>query len=82
MTNIPQIPAGGFNNEVLQGKEPSLFDGNQLKTDSFIHELRLYQFVNATHPIMIDCYGTAACGLCYVLFFFTLPDFPLRLAHA
>jgi hypothetical protein len=37
--NAPQNPAGGFDDEILQGKEPPPFDGNQLKTDSFIHEL-------------------------------------------
>jgi hypothetical protein len=37
--NIPQNPAGGYDNEILQGKEPSPFNRNQLKTNSFVHEL-------------------------------------------
>ena len=41
-------------NESLQGKEPFIFDGNRQKTDQFLHELRLYQFVNAAHPIMTN----------------------------
>ena len=40
------------NEESLQGKEPFIFDGNQLKTDRFLHKLCLYQFVNITHPIV------------------------------
>jgi hypothetical protein len=57
---------GGFDNEILQGKEPSLFDRNQMKTDTFIHELKLYQFVNATHPIMIDPARRVAHALTYL----------------
>jgi hypothetical protein len=38
-----------------------------LKTDSFIHELRLYQFVNATHPIMIDPARRVVHALTYLM---------------
>ena len=34
--------------EPLQGKEPPIFEGDRQTTDHFLHELRLYQFVNAT----------------------------------
>jgi hypothetical protein len=65
--NIPQIPAGGFNDETLQGKEPPLFNGDQLKTDAFIHELKLYQFVNVTHLIMINPVRRVAHALMYLM---------------
>jgi hypothetical protein len=64
--NFPQNPAGGSDDEILQGKEPLLFDGDRLKTDAFIHELKLYQFVNATHPIMIDPARRVAHALTYL----------------
>jgi hypothetical protein len=65
--NIPQIPGGGFDDDILQGKEPPLFDGNRLKTNMFIHELKLYQFVNATHLIMTD----PACRVAHALTYLT-----------
>jgi hypothetical protein len=37
-----------------------------LKTNAFIHELKLYQFVNATHPIMIDPTRRVAHALTYL----------------
>ena len=52
--------------ESLQGKEPFIFDGNRQKTDRFLHELRLYQFVNATHPIMTNPWQKVAHALTYV----------------
>jgi hypothetical protein len=62
-----RIPAGGFNDEPLQGKEPFVFDGDRQKTDAFIHELKLYQFVNATHPIMADPARRVAHALTYLM---------------
>ena len=52
--------------EPLQGREPFVFDGNRQKTDLFIHELRLYQFTNATHPIMMNPWQKVAHALTYV----------------
>ena len=52
--------------ESLQGKEPTVFDGNREKTDGFLHELRLYQFVNATHPIMTNPQQKIAHALTYM----------------
>ena len=52
--------------ESLQGKEPSVFDGNRQKTDHFLLELRLYQFVNALHPIMTNPWQKVAHALTYV----------------
>ena len=52
--------------EPLQGKEPFVFDGSRQRTDPFIHELRLYQFTNATHPIMMNLWQKVAHALTYV----------------
>ena len=50
----------------LQGKEPPVFEGDQQKTDHFLHELHLYQFINAAHPIMINPWQKVAHALTYV----------------
>ena len=52
--------------ESLQGKEPPVFDGDRQKTNYFLHELRLYQFVNATHPVMMNPWQKVAHALTYV----------------
>ena len=52
--------------EFLQGQEPTVFNGDREKTDGFLHELRLYQFVNATHPIMTDPRRKVAHALTYM----------------
>ena len=52
--------------ESLQGKEPFIFDGNRQETDHFLHELRLYQFVNAAHPVMTNPWQKVAHALTYV----------------
>ena len=52
--------------ESLQGKEPFVFDGSRQKTNRFLHELRLYQFVNATHPIMTNPWQKVAHALTYM----------------
>ena len=57
------IPGG---EESLQGKEPPIFDGNRQETDRFLHELRLYQFVNTLHPIMTNPWQKVAHALTYV----------------
>ena len=66
----PQLPPNPHpiqgDEESLQGKEPFVFDGNRQKTDRFLHELRLYQFVNATHPIMMNPWQKVAHALTYV----------------
>ena len=56
----------GVSDDPLQGKEPPVFDGDRRKTDHFLHELRLYQFVNATHPVMINPWQKVAHTLTYV----------------
>ena len=66
----PQLPPNPYpvqgDDESLQGKEPFVFDGNRQKTDQFLHELRLYQFVNTTHPIMTNPWQKVAHALTYV----------------
>ena len=52
--------------EPLQGKEPPVFEGDRQKTDHFLHELRLYQFINTTHPIMTNPWQKVAHALTYV----------------
>jgi hypothetical protein len=56
----------GVDKEPLQGKEPPVFEGDRQKTDHFLHELRLYQFVNATHPVMMNPWQKVAHALTYV----------------
>ena len=67
---LPRLPPNPHpiqgNDESLQGKEPFVFDGNRRRTDQFLHELQLYQFVNATHPIMTNPWQKVAHALTYV----------------
>ena len=56
----------GWDEEPLQGKEPPIFDGNRQKTDGFLHELRLYQFMNAMHLIMTNPWQKVAHALTFV----------------
>ena len=43
------IPHG---NGKLEGKEPTIFSGDQVKANEFMHELKLYQFLNSNAPLM------------------------------
>ena len=43
-------------NGKLEGKEPTVFNGDRAKADEFMHELKLYQFLNSTAPVMTDPY--------------------------
>ena len=61
----PPNPIQG-DEEPLQGKEPPIFKGDRQKTDHFLHELRLYQFVNVMHPIMTNPWQKVAHALTYV----------------
>ena len=67
---LPQFPLNPRpiqgDDEPLQGREPFVFNGNRQKTDRFLHELRLYQFMNATHPIMTNSWRKVAHALTYV----------------
>ena len=66
----PQLPRNpnviGRDEELLQGKEPLIFDGNRQETNHFLHELRLYQFMNAAHLIMTNPWQKVAHALTYV----------------
>ena len=56
----------GVDEEPLQGKEPPVFEGDRQKTNHFLHELCLYQFVNAMHPVMMNPWQKVAHALTYV----------------
>jgi hypothetical protein len=56
----------GWDEEPLQGKEPHTFNRDQQKTDGFLHELHLYQFVNATHLIMTNPWQKVTHTLTYI----------------
>ena len=67
LPRLPQNPNPiGEDEEPLQGKEPPIFEGDRQKTDHFLHELRLYQFVNAMHPVMVNPWQKVAHALTYV----------------
>ena len=53
-------------NGKLEGKEPTVFTGDRAKADEFMHELKLYQFLNATAPVMIDPYRKVAHALTFI----------------
>ena len=66
----PQLPQNlnpiEWDEEPLQGKEPPVFKGDRQKTDHFLHELCLYQFVNTMHPVMMNPWQKVAHALTYV----------------
>ena len=66
----PRLPQNlnpiGADEGPLQGKKPPVFEGDRQKTDHFLHELHLYQFVNATHPVMTNPWQKVAHALTYV----------------
>jgi hypothetical protein len=51
-----QLAAAPQGNGKLEGKEPTIFSGDRAKADEFMHELKLYQFLNSNAPIMTDPY--------------------------
>ena len=53
-------------NPIGWDEEPLTFDGDQQKTDRFLHEYHLYQFVNTTHPIMMNPWQKVTHALTYV----------------
>jgi Retrotransposon gag protein len=50
----------------LEGKEPTIFSGDRAKADEFMHELKLYQFLNSNAPIMTDLYRKVAHALTFI----------------
>jgi Retrotransposon gag protein len=62
----PNVPQNLIDDEPLQGREPSTFNGNRSKSDEFMHELKLYQFLNDTHPIIRDEHRRVAHALGYI----------------
>ena len=69
LAQTPQTPTEGYN-DPLQGKEPSVFNENRLRTDKFLHKLQLYQFMNKLHPIMQNPW----CKVTYALIYLTEPN--------
>jgi hypothetical protein len=57
-------PPGG--NGRLEGKEPTVFTGDRGKVDEFMHELKLYQFLNGVTPLMQDPYQKVAHVLTFI----------------
>jgi ribosomal protein S10 len=50
----------------LEGKEPTIFNGDRARADEFMHELKLYQFLNSTAPVMTDPYRKVAHALTFI----------------
>ena len=66
-TTAPAEPEPGWSRRrITPRKRTPVFEGDRQKTDHFLHELRLYQFVNAGHPIMTNPWQKVAHALTYV----------------
>jgi Retrotransposon gag protein len=50
----------------LEGREPPVFTGDRTTTDAFIHELKLYQFLNSDHPLIANDATRIAHALTYI----------------
>ena len=53
-------------NGKLEGKEPTIFSGDRAKADEFMHELKLYQFLNLNATIITDPYRKVAHALTFI----------------
>ena len=60
----PAAPHPG--NGKLEGKEPTIFTRDRAKADEFMHELKLYQFLNLNAPLMNDAYRKVAHTLTFI----------------
>ena len=47
-------------------KKPMIFTKDQGKADKFMHELKLYQFLNGATPLMQDLYWKVAHALTFI----------------
>ena len=61
-----QPAAAPHGNGKLKGKEPTIFSGDRARADKFMHELKLYQFLNANALIMTDPYQKVAHALTFI----------------
>ena len=61
-----QPAAAPQGNGKLEGKEPTIFSGDRARANEFMHELKLYQFLNANAPIMNDPYRKVAHALTFI----------------
>jgi hypothetical protein len=63
---VAQPAAAPHGNGKLEGKEPTIFSGDRAKADEFMHELKLYQFLNLNAPIMNNPYPKVAHTLTFI----------------
>ena len=62
----PQPAAAPHGNGKLEGKEPTIFARDRARADEFMHELKLYQFLNANASLMQDPYQKVAHTLTFI----------------
>ena len=60
----PAAPHPG--NGKLERTEPTIFTRDRAKADEFMHELKLYQFLNSNAPLMNDAYRKVAHALTFI----------------
>ena len=63
---VPQPAAAPHGNGKLKGKEPTIFARDRAKADEFMHELKLYQFLNVNTSLMQDPYQKVAHALTFI----------------
>ena len=61
-----QPAAAPHENGKLEGKEPTIFSGDRARANKFMHELKLYQFLNSNASIMTDPYRKVAHALTFI----------------
>ena len=60
-------PAGApVGNGKLEGKEPTIFSRDRARANEFMHELKLYQFLNSNAPIITNPYQKVAHALTFI----------------
>jgi ribosomal protein S10 len=63
---MPQPVVAPHTSDKLEGKEPTIFAGDRAKADEFMHELKLYQFLNASTSLMQDPYQKVTHALTFI----------------
>ena len=63
---MPQPVVAPHTSDKLEGKEPTIFAGDRAKADEFMHELKLYQFLNASTSLMQDPYRKVTHALTFI----------------
>ena len=62
----PQQAVVPHGNGKLEGKEPTIFSSDRARTNEFMHELKLYQFLNSNAPLMNNPYRKVAHALTFI----------------